>query len=581
MKTRSTKTKVVNWLAKVGGLRLLEKLRLRSLFSTLWNLVEYPTQLVDNFYVLKDYFDFRRKYGKIISAKPSLKLTDKKVLVVSISPWLAQIKEEALLAKALQLKGYQPVILTAKRYRMARRYFRLFGLNDFVFLDDLAKQVDFTVLVAQAEMLLRNIKSIGDLLAIKYQDVNVGNHSLSSLVRFLHEGNIDINREQERQMLKRMLPEAMLRAHAAEELLIKLNPEILIFFEKSYTTCGPFYDLALKYNKKVVQFVSAHKNNALVFKKYTKENAKIHPFSLSKQTWERVKSLPWTEEKKQRIIKEIEGHYRSGAWFNRQQLQKNKQLKSAEVIKKQLGLDPQKKTAIIFSHVLWDANFFYGEDLFETYGEWFIETVKEACKNSQLNWVIKVHPANIWRLERDEKSQHQKHYGKLAEYLLIDKAIGQLPGHVKIMPPETDINTFSLFSVADYILTVRGTIGIEAPCYGVPVFTAGTGRYAGLGFTNDSATRQEYLDKLSRLQEFPSLTTEQVKLARQHAYALFLMRPFSFGSFEIKYYHDKKAHVLDPRIEIKVLSDQGFANAKDLNQFADWVLGEDIDVLQN
>ena len=34
-----------------------------------------------------------------------------------------------------------------------------------------------------------------------------------------------------------------------------------------------------------------------------------------------------------------------------------------------------------------------------------------------------------------------------------------------------------LFKVIDYGITVRGTIGIELPCFGIPVITAGTGRY--------------------------------------------------------------------------------------------------------
>jgi hypothetical protein len=50
---------------------------------------------------------------------------------------------------------------------------------------------------------------------------------------------------------------------------------------------------------------------------------------------------------------------------------------------------------VVFSQVLWDANLFYGEDLFEDAGEWFVETVRVACANSAMNWLIKLHPANV------------------------------------------------------------------------------------------------------------------------------------------------------------------------------------------
>ena len=47
--------------------------------------------------------------------------------------------------------------------------------------------------------------------------------------------------------------------------------------------------------------------------------------------------------------------------------------------------------------MLWDANLFYGDDIYEDYSEWFYETVKSACINKDINWLIKLHPGNIWK----------------------------------------------------------------------------------------------------------------------------------------------------------------------------------------
>ena len=41
-------------------------------------------------------------------------------------------------------------------------------------------------------------------------------------------------------------------------------------------------------------------------------------------------------------------------------------------------LDPERKTAAIFSHILYDATFFYGESLFADYEEWLVEAVRAA-----------------------------------------------------------------------------------------------------------------------------------------------------------------------------------------------------------
>ena len=93
------------------------------------------------------------------------------------------------------------------------------------------------------------------------------------------------------------------------------------------------------------------------------------------------------------------------------------------------------------------------------------------------------------------------------------------------------MSTLSLFELADFAITIRGTVGVEAPVFGVPVVTGGTSHYSGRGFTLDSATQDEYRALLARLHEQPPLTDEQVLLAKKHAHALFVRRPLHFTSF--------------------------------------------------
>jgi hypothetical protein len=60
------------------------------------------------------------------------------------------------------------------------------------------------------------------------------------------------------------------------------------------------------------------------------------------------------------------------------------------------------------------------------------------------------------------------------EAQMVEESVGGVPGK-RLMAADTEINTFSLFKIADYGLTVRGTIGMALPCFGIPVATAGTG----------------------------------------------------------------------------------------------------------
>src|SRR5439155_8126171 len=208
---------------------------------------------------------------------------------------------------------------------------------------------------------------------------------------------------------------------------------------------------------------------------------------------------------------------------------------------------------------------FYGEDLFADQEEWFVETVRAASENPRVNWIVKLHPANVRKLRREGLA------GELDEERAIRERIGELPAHVAVLRPESDVSTRSIFEAADYGITIRGSIGVELPCFGVPVLTAGTGFYSGLGFTVDSGSAEEYLARLRRIEEIPPLTAEETLLAKRHAYALFRLRPTRFTSFSTVIRPlEELGHPLDHDLLVNVRSHEELERAPDLRAFAHW-----------
>ena len=172
---------------------------------------------------------------------------------------------------------------------------------------------------------------------------------------------------------------------------------------------------------------------------------------------------------------------------------------------------------------------FFGRDLFADQEEWFVETVKAAAANDRVNWIVKLHPANVWKRRRDGV------VGELDEHVAIREQVGALPAHVKLLDPDTEISTWSLFAVTDYGVTIRGSVGFELPCFGKPALTAGTGFYSGRGFTVDSDSREQYLARLASVQELEPPAPDAVELARRHAHALFRLRQTRFTSYRSVY----------------------------------------------
>jgi hypothetical protein len=259
-----------------------------------------------------------------------------------------------------------------------------------------------------------------------------------------------------------------------------------------------------------------------------------HHHSLSKDSWEIIKNMSWHETLWQVLYDELRSTYLSGDWFSEVGTQFKKRLYSKEEIFLKLGIDPSKKVAIIFPHMFWDATFFWGKDLFNDYYDWFVRTLEVAVQNKNMNWIIKIHPANIIKAKRDH------YYGEHKELLAVHETIGRLPDHMKVISPESDINTFSLFEIMNYCLTVRGTIGIEASAMGIATLTAGTGRYDGLGFTYDFNSREEYLQCIQNLENLPAMTKGMIEIARRFAYGIFILRPLHLDLLDHGYNQDEK-----------------------------------------
>ncbi len=516
-----------------------------------------PTIIRDACALCSTYILFRLRYGFLRGLPKVASKGD--VLLASLTNHLPRILMECVICAGLRLYGYRPVVLTYRSLRLVRLFFRASGVSDFVFLDDLLREArplsSFEPLRAFDDDM-----RFADVFRWQHDGIDVGRHVLSTAVKRMRKGTVAFDDPQVQSMIRSLLRESLVTAKAAELLFARRTFHTLLFLERGYSPYGEFFDVALKHGVNTVQYCHAHQSDLLLLTRYDAGNRFRHPFAFGEESWKQVRERPWSEADEQAFMTKLKESYEGGTWFNRKFLLDDKKLKTPEQIRAQLELDPKKKTAIIFSHVLWDATFFFGESLFDDYETWLIETVKAACANTNVNWIVKLHPDYVWKMQPGQSPR---------DVLALDDAFGELPDHITVVAPDTDISTYSFFGLMDYCVTVRGTVGIEAPCFGVPVFTAGTGRYAGLGFTNDSKTREEYLDKMRRIQEFPPLSPEETSLARRHAQGLFTLRPLRMKTFEMLPVQKRGSFAQKLVIRAKNLED--LRSAEDMRAFILWI----------
>jgi hypothetical protein len=496
-----------------------------------------------------------------------------RALVISLSAFPYQLKLESVLLKALELDGYRPQVLTDRTsVARARRYFHAFGIDDIQLVERFRpRHFDRGSTAHIRDALSAGPVDMQWLKNLTYRGTHIGRQALSTISRSKLQGSVALDDPDVLADLRTVLERAAELCLTAERMLDELDPDIVIFNEARYSAYGPIFETALRQGRNVIQFVHAFSDDAFVFKRYTAATSGFHPRSLSEAAWQEVKTGPWTDEMERELERQFDVRYGVDDSLSRR-LHEHTRLFSPADLAKELGLDPQKKTAVVFSHVLWDANLFYGDDLFDDQEEWLVETVRAASANDKLNWVIKLHPANVWKL------RYERHRGELNEVTAIQDKVGALPDHVKLLRPETEVSTRSLFELADYAVTIRGTVGIEAPCFAIPVVTAGTSHYSGRGFTLDSKTAPDYRRLLARLQDVSPLNEEEVLLAKKHAHALFCRRPVHFTSFSSKIASaERTGEALDHDLMLTIHSWDALTSASDLRQFADWAVDRSRD----
>ncbi|MFC1961615.1 hypothetical protein ACFLWN_01000 [Chloroflexota bacterium] len=187
-----------------------------------------------------------------------------------------------------------------------------------------------------------------------------------------------------------------------------------------------------------------------------------------------------------------------------------KTLLGRDEIVSRLNLAAGKPIAVIMSHALIDAVHSNRRLLFRDYLTWLRATLDLIRDCPETNWLVKPHPsAEAYNCRQKEKNE-------------VARAILGRSGHTISLLPD-DVSAKSLLDFADYLVTARGTAGLEFSCFGIPCILAGESPYSGFGFTMEPGTKEEYFQLLRNINHVPKLGAEQVIRAKVVAYLCFVL----------------------------------------------------------
>jgi len=490
------------------------------------------------------------------------------VLVALYRDNVYETKVGLILASALRACGCRPFVsMPTNRTQRIRRYAEALGIADVIAQDTLKlSPAQLEECRIARERFLDGSLDFETIKDWQFRGQFVGTHVLSTLIRVTFDGSPDLEFEANRHRLSAILHDVLTNTVRAERILDDVAPRVVLVEEANYSINGPLVDVGVARDIDVVHTVGLWREDSLMSKRLTAATRRVDAQSVAPETLSWLGRTVWTAQADAELDADFEARY-GGAWLLGQQFQPDTRPYRSEEIIAELGLDPTRPTAVIFAHVLWDASLFFGVDLFENYADWLVQSVGAAVANRNVNWVVKAHPSNVFR------AAHGDVGGESSEVLLVREHFPALPDHVRLLLPETKISTLSLYRFADFGITVRGTPGMEIACFAKPAITAGTGAYSNLGFTYDSSSKAEYLERLAVIEQTPPMTAAMTERARRYAHALFVERPWPTRSFDLVFdFAEHGWHPTDRNVALRASSLEDIERCHDLGPWARWVL---------
>ena len=466
----------------------------------------------------------------------------------------------------LKYYGYKAYAITFRNSKLNNKYYRIFGIN-LIFWDDYLEK-NKSVFLDDLEKLNKELFELNDFKGFynfSYYNFPLGKFGISTYCRNMTVGDVILPDDETKKELIRIIDSTYLNFLCAKKFIDDFNIKKSFFTELNTDSYGGIYKACLEKDVDIIRWATSNRDNAFFLQHINKNFNSVHHSCLSPYVWKKIKDKEFTPKIDEKLDEYFIRRY-GGEWKIFSRNFKNTKELDYDQIRSVLKINDNRKNVIIYSHILYDTLYFYGTDLFETYSQWLLETIKVACNNTNVRWFIKLHPSNIWRGEKAP--------GEYTEEVLINKFINPLPEHIRFIGPDTPISPLSWMRFADFGITVRGTAGLEMACLGKPVITAGTGRYEGVGFTIDSDTKEEYFEKLLKLPLGINFSEEQRNLARKYAYAVFIGKIFDFkcldailgaGKKEVRQYNDL---LFVPSKKIKNINPKEW---EDLKKLGSWL----------
>src|SRR5919108_2238020 len=265
-------------------------------------------------------------------------------------------------------------------FRPARRMWFAFGLPIHLLgehLDDVDRDTCWRIAKSLAESEIDSFEHLG---------VRVGMHARSGTLRYFARGTLE-DEPDAIEVRRRFLAGALIATTALDRLFKKERFDVCVAHHGLYVPQGMLVDLAHKYGTRLVTWNIAYRAGSFIF-----SHDDTYHFTLMDEPVENWETLQWNESLGAALDDYMQARatgakdwisYHDGAG------------PSLAGLQQQFGIDLAKPTVSAFTNILRDAQVFYRSNAFPSMLDWIAETIRYFGRRSDLQLVVRVHPAEV------------------------------------------------------------------------------------------------------------------------------------------------------------------------------------------
>ena len=399
-----------------------------------------------------------------------------------------------ILAKGIQNKtGGNVISINKKRDRHYDKLCGNFQFNIKIFEEELYEIV-FAKVYATLIAFFCNSKE--KILNIKVKGIYIGDLIYNFIVRSSNKYSIDritCKREWE------AVTEAILYAMVSERFFRKQRPDYYILDEIGYIE-AVILRMARKHGAKLIHYF-ANYNCCFISSEGTKREPNFHSYWY--QSVDQLLSCEMPSDWINKVEEHLDVLFSGNDKINpvAKIVYSGKCVKNKEEIKKMLGIRNNKKNIIILAHCFSDCTISSNKSVYTDYYEWLEETLKIVSELDNVNWIVRPHPMrNIYNEGKKIEEMYEQNKSNNLYWM------------------SEQYNAYTIPLLADAIITVTGTAGIEYSCLGIPCITTGTPFYSHYGFTINVKSVEHYKNVLYKAHRIKKLSEKQVLNAKKVMY---------------------------------------------------------------